>query len=253
MEQTRIIEALKGSRGQQIDLSVLEQLFVRFGQLVIDNPTIREIDINPLLASGNGFMALDARVVLHGKELGADQLPRPVIRPYPTQYTSTFAFPNGQLGTIRAIRPEDEPLLAKFHSELTAETVYRRYAHTLPLSQRVMHERLSRNCFVDYDRDIILVVETQGGDTRQIIAVGALFRFPTSDKRELALVVSDRFQRQGIGRRLMQQLIHVAKAEGIERVIAYIAAENVGIRGLCEKSGFTLRLENAGIVGVLNM
>ena len=52
MEQTRIFTALKGVRGRRpVDLAALEQLLVRFSQLVVEQPWIKEIDINPLLAS----------------------------------------------------------------------------------------------------------------------------------------------------------------------------------------------------------
>ena len=67
MEQTKIYTALKGVRGRKpVDLAALERLLVRFSQLVVEQPWIKEIDINPLLASPDGLVALDARVVLHG-------------------------------------------------------------------------------------------------------------------------------------------------------------------------------------------
>ena len=98
---------------------MLEQLLVRFSRLVVDNPEIRELDINPLLADSEAFIALDARAVLHERDIKQDQLPRPVIRPYPSHYSSTFALPTGQMVTIRAIRPEDESLMVGFHNGLS--------------------------------------------------------------------------------------------------------------------------------------
>ncbi len=116
MEQTRIFIALKGVRGRKpIDLPALEGLLVRFSQLVVEQPWISEIDINPLLASPERLLALDARVVLHAPGTDPDHLPRPAIRPYPSQYVSSWVMKNGAAVTLRPIRPEDEPLMVEFH------------------------------------------------------------------------------------------------------------------------------------------
>src|SRR2546430_3279813 len=62
MEQTRIFTALKGVRGRKpVNMAALEELLVRFSQLVLEQPWIAEIDINPLLATPDELLALDAR------------------------------------------------------------------------------------------------------------------------------------------------------------------------------------------------
>ena len=66
MEQTQIYKALKGVRGRKpVDLAALESLLVRFSKLIVEQSAIAEIDINPLIASPDRLLALDARVVLH--------------------------------------------------------------------------------------------------------------------------------------------------------------------------------------------
>jgi len=90
MEQTRIYEALKGIRGRPpVNFVALEQLIVRFSQAIVEQRRIREIDINPLLVSEKGVIALDARIVLHSPDISDARLPRPAIRPYPAQYVTT--------------------------------------------------------------------------------------------------------------------------------------------------------------------
>ena len=82
MERTKVFAALKGVRGRRaVDEKALEVLLVRFSELVADQGRIREIDINPLLASPDGLLALDARIVLFGREIPEEELPRPAIRP----------------------------------------------------------------------------------------------------------------------------------------------------------------------------
>lgn len=251
IERTRIFTALQGVRGRKpVNLNSLKQLIVRFSNLVVEYPWIKEIDINPLIASPERLIALDVRVVLHDPELCEDQLPRLAIRPYPLQYVSNWAMKDGTEVSIRPIRPEDEPLLVKFHETLSEQSVYLRYFNMLQLSQRVAHERLSRLCFIDYDVAMALVVDRTNPQTsqREIIAVGRLTKLPNS-QAEFAIVVADQFQRQGIGVELLARLVQIGRDEKLRRIKADILPENRGMQRVSEKLGFCLRsLHNGSIV-----
>ena len=174
MERTKIYKALGGVRGRApVDRPALEQLLVRFSYLVVEAPRIKEIDINPLFVSSSSIVALDARVVLHDWDIADHALPRTAIRPYPSGYVERCATRDGTAIIIRPIRPEDEPKMVRFHESLSDRSVYLRYFHHMSLSARITHERLTRVCFVDYDRDIVLVAESEKGE---IVAVGRLSR-----------------------------------------------------------------------------
>lgn len=251
MEQTRIYTALRGIGGQgDYNLDQLEKLLVRFSQLVIDQPRIAEIDINPLLATAEGYLALDARIVLHEPVDDPGMLPRPAIRPYPSQYVSQWTLPRGVTVTVRPIRPEDEPGIARFHELLSEDTVHQRFFHAMGLSVRAAHERLRRQCFNDYDREIALVVEHPADDgERRIMAVGRLTRQPGTREAEFALLVADAYQGQGVGSELLRRLVHVAATEGWSRVRGQILPSNRPMQRLCEKAGFTLWMdEREGVV-----
>jgi len=243
MEQTKVFQALQGVRGRKsVDLAALEELLVRFSQLVVEQPWIREIDINPLLASPERLLALDARVVVYGPEVQPEQLPRLAIRPYPIQYVKPWAMKNGAAVTIRPIRPEDEPLLIKLHQELSDRSVYLRYFQPLKLSQRTAHERLTRICFIDYDREMALVVEHKLADgSPEIIAIGRLSKLRGRNTAELAVLVDDRYQHLGMGTELYRRLIGVARDEKLERVVSTILTENRDMLTICEKLGFQLQ------------
>ncbi len=243
MEQTRIYKALKGVRGRaSVDLPALEQLLVQFSQLVVEQRWIKEIDINPLLASPERLLALDARVVLHDPQVTEEELPKLAIRPYPTKYARPYTLANGEDVCVRPIRPEDEPLMVKFHGTLSDQTVYHRYLQVLKLSQRVEHERLTRICFIDYDQEMALVVERKDPVTgeKEIIAVARLQRLHGRDAAEFAVVISDAWQGQGLGRELVERLLQVARDEKIERIVADILADNFRMQRVCEKLGFEL-------------
>ena len=170
----------------------LERLIVRFSYVITEQSWIKEIDMNPLLASPEGLLALDARVVLHPADLSAS--PRSAIRPYPTQYVQPWKFPDGLEVVIRPIRPEDEPAMARFHERLSERSVYLRYFHLMDLERRVSHDRLLRICFNDYDRDIALVAEHGS----EILAVGRLSKIDANDA-ELAVLITDEYQGRGLG------------------------------------------------------
>jgi acetyltransferase len=240
LEQTKIYSALKGVRGRKpVDLAALEEILVRFSQLVVEQPWIREIEINPLLASGDRLVALDARAVLHPAGTDAQHVSRPAIRPYPTQYSGSARLRDGSEVALRPIRPEDEPLMVGFHASLSERTTYLRYFQVLQLSRRTAHERLSRMCFIDYDRQMALVAERRNPSTGtpQIIAVGRLSKVHGTHDAEFAIVISDAFQRQGLGAEIARRLVQVARNEKIGRVLAYYLPENHAMRSICAKLG----------------
>jgi acetyltransferase len=252
MERTQVHRALRGVRGREsVDIAALEQLLVRFSQLVVEQPWIAEIDVNPLLASPERLIALDARIVLHPRDTPEDELPRPAIRPYPREYVGTWEAPDGSTVTIRPIRPEDEPAMVRFHTGLSAETVYARYFSYLKLAERTAHERLARVCFIDYDRVMALVAEHDDPATGepQIVGIGRLIKAHGTGEGEFALLVADDWQRHGLGTELLRRLVEVGRAERLERIVGDILSTNAGMIRVSQRLGFALRRDReAGAV-----
>ena len=253
MERTRIFAALSGVRGRKpIDLAKLERLLVRFSYLVMEQNWVKEIEINPLLASAEGLLALDARVVLHSKDVL--DLPVAAIRPYPVQYVRPWRFEDGTEVMIRPIRPEDERLIVRFHANLSERSIYQRYFRHLALDERVSHDRLIKVCFGDYEREIALVAEHAGPDHQQseILAVGRLSKAHLVNEAELALLIADEYQRRGLGTELSRRLIEIARFEKLERVTVDILSDNRQMLEVCEGLGFHLKHTQDGVIqGVL--
>ncbi|SPE29188.1 fragment of acetyl-CoA synthetase (ADP-forming) alpha and beta chains (part 2) [Candidatus Sulfopaludibacter sp. SbA3] len=260
MEQTKIYKALKGVRGRKpvdlqalelkgvrgrkpVDLQALEVLMVRFSALVAEQRWIKEIDINPLLASPDGLIALDARVVVHGPEVTLDQVPKTAIRAYPTRYVASWTTKDGNPVTIRPIRPEDEPAMVKFHETLSERSVYLRYFHFMNLEQRVTHERLTRICFIDYDREMALVAEGRNpaSGEPEILGVGRMSKIHGTNDAEVAVLISDKFQGRGLGKELLARLLIVGADEKLTRLTADILPDNRDVMRICEKLGFSLK------------
>ncbi len=243
MELTRIHKALEGVRGRRaVNIEALKAALVAFSELVVELPRIAEIDINPLVVSSDKLLALDARVVLAEPKIKDANLPRSAIRPYPSQYVSRWKMKDGTGVVIRPIRPEDEPLMVRFHESLSEESVYLRYFHMAQLSTRVAHERLIRKCFIDYDREMAIVAELADAKTRStcIAGVARLSRAPSAEEAEIGVIVADRFQHQGLGAELIKKLVDIARTEKIKRIVADFHSENSAIRHLAKHGGATV-------------
>ena len=174
-----------------------------------------------------------------------EQLPRSAIRPYPIQYVTRWKLKDGTPVIIRPIRPEDEPLMVKFHQTLSERSVYYRYFTPLRLEQRVAHERLARICFLDYDREMALVVECddEKAGQHEIVGVGRLSKLHGANGAEFAIVVSDQWQGQGLGTRLLKTLVQIGRDEKLERITATILPDNREMQHVCRRVGFQIRHE----------
>ena len=133
--------------------------------------------------------------------------------------------------------------MVKFHETLSEESVYHRYFSQLKLDQRMAHERLTRICFNDYDREIALVAELKSTTTgsREILAVGRLSKARGLNEAEFALLVSDQWQRQGLGAELLKLLVQVGRKEKLSRITAQIMADNHAMQHVSKKAGFKLK------------
>lgn len=256
MEHTKVYTALKGVRGRKsVDLNALEQLLVRFSQLIANQRWIKELDINPLMVSPERIIALDARVVIFEPDIKENELSKLAIRPYPNQYTSVWKSKNGSLFTIRPTRPEDEMLLVKFHENLSDRSVYLRYLRPIMLSQRVTHERLARICHGDYDREITLIAEQEDTETGEcrIIGAGRISKMHSLDEARISLLISDLYQGKGIGTELLKQLVTVSKDENLRRIEAIITQDNAVMRYVFEKLGFKITIRETDQMVIAEM
>jgi acetyltransferase len=176
----------------------------------------------------------------------------PTLRRYPVQYVSAWTTTGGMAVVIRPIRPEDEPLMVKFHGTLSEQSVYLRYFHMEKLDSRVV-----KKCFINYESEMALVADWQNPSTgeHQILAVGRMTKIPDVCEAEVAVLVSDRAQKQGLGTELVRRLIEVARDEKLEQLVAVILPENYGMMALARHFRFTVResTDPTVIVAVLGL
>ncbi len=235
IESTRVYRLLKGYRNRPpANLELLEEVLVRLAYLVSDFPEVAELDLNPLALTGQAVLAVDARVVLEPSRVKSpDHL---VIRPYPTHYERHWVNLSGTPVLIRPVRPEDEPMIKELFAALSAETLYFRFFH---LIKAMGHEQLARFCQVDYDREIALVATEEPPGKERLLAMCHLHVSPAREEAELAVVVGDYHQRQGLGRKLVSVGMELARELGLKRITGTVLPENEGMLTLARKLGFT--------------
>ncbi|MBN2479014.1 MAG: bifunctional acetate--CoA ligase family protein/GNAT family N-acetyltransferase [Parachlamydiales bacterium] len=239
IERTKIFDALKGVRGQKaIDFNELEKILISFSYLIAEYPEIKEFDINPLLASSDGIIALDARIILHDKN---ESYPELAIRPYPLKYVKDWKLKNDASVIIRPISPEDEPLIISFYKDVSEKSLKQRYFKVLHYPELIAHERLVKICFNDFDREIVLVIEhKQSNNSSEILGLARLTKLEGTNDATFSILVKDKWQNQGIGKKLLTSLIKIAKDEKIEYLLSQMFKDNIGMKKMCKDLGFSL-------------
>jgi acetyltransferase len=236
IRSTRIARVLEGYRDMPpIDEQALIRVLIQVSALVADNPHIVELDINPLLASPAGSLALDARIKV-SREARAERL---AIRPYPHDLEEAFVLRNGRETLLRPIRPEDEPKHHELHSRLTPEDI--RFRH-FGMVKSLPHSQMARYTQIDYDREMAFLATspTDDGDN-ETLGVARAVSDPNFDTAEFAVIIRSDLKGQGLGHALLDKLVRYWRERGLRRIVGRVSAENQAMLGLATKLGFTSR------------
>ncbi|MGE5187686.1 MAG: GNAT family N-acetyltransferase, partial [Betaproteobacteria bacterium] len=254
MEETKVYRLLKGYRGAAaVDLKKLDETVLTFSQLMVDFPQIKEIDINPLLISDKEAVILDARIVIDKDKVCKKFEPHEhmVISPYPKKYEILWLLKNGQEVLLRPIKPEDEPMWLEWFQSLSEESIRYRFFQML---KDTPHEVRVRYCNIDYDREIAMVAEIVENGKRKILGVTRLSIESDGKHGEMAFIVSDYWQGLGLGTKLVDYTLDIAKEKGIQDVYAIMLQDNYRALSLTKKMGFRIDYLNDGTVkGSLNL
>ena len=236
VENTAIYKHASSS-GLPFNVKLLEEILAKFSQLVIDFPEIKEIDINPLIVDESSAVAVDARIVIDTDRIMrevADHHDHLVIASYPKKYVTNRKLKNETQVLLRPIKPEDEGRFNELFKSLSEETMRFRFFEII---KELSHETLTRYCNLDYDREIAIVAELPNGD-RKIIGAVRLIVEPNGKSGEFAVLVGDSWQGLGLGSKLIDSLVEVAKDMRLEKIYGYVMSNNYKMLSMCNKKGF---------------
>jgi acetyltransferase len=236
MERTRIFRILQGFRNiPPANLAELAEILVRLSQLVTDFPEIAELDINPLLLSQGRPVCADARILLEPTDVAPAR--HLIIAPYPNQYESDWLLEDGTPVLLRPMKPEDEGLVKELLENCSDQTLYFRYFR---LVKSFPHSFLIRFTQNDYDREMGLTAFGVPPSPEVMMGVGRLVMDPDRETAEFAVIVADPYQGKGLGEKLIEEVVRIARDYGIKSLWGEVLAENVPMLGLMKKTGFTV-------------
>ncbi len=256
IERSRVAETLGEWRGASaVDMEALEHVLLRVSEMVCELPELREMDINPIIVDEAGAISVDARIVVDSstQAVAGDTGHRVngyqhlAIMPYPARYRREWPLPGGGTYTVRPVHPNDAQMLQALVQGLSPESRWFRFVsrfHELPPSM------LSRFTLIDYDREMALVavvldreVTPDGSvlDTERIVGVSRYITNPDQTSCEFSLVVADAFSGKGIGSRLMESIIDVARDKGLAEIDGLVLANNPDMLKLVRRLGFAVK------------
>ena len=235
---TRVSKMLGAFRNlPAVDIKALETLLLRVSEMVCELPWIKEMDINPLIIDENGALAADARVIIGPVEASADRYAHMAICPYPTHLVSHWELDDGYDVTLRPMRPEDAELVQSFVRAMSEQSRYFRFMEAM---RELSPTMLSRFTQLDYDREMALVATVEEGGKELQIGVSRYAINPDAKSCEFAVSVADAWQGRGVGHKLMNRLMEIARDHGLEVIEGDVLAKNYKMINLARSMGFAI-------------
>ena len=248
IERSRVAETLADWRGAAaVDMGALEQVLLRVSEMVCALPQLREMDINPIIVDESGAVAVDARIVVDNLLQIANGVAHShlAILPYPTRYEQLWPLRGGVSCVVRPIHPDDAQMLQRLVQQLSPESRFFRFASN---AHELSPSMLARFTLIDYDREMALVAvvkehsATASGEiveSERIVGVSRYITNPDQSSCEFALLVADDFKGKGLGSRLMESIMDVARDKGLAEIEGLVLAKNSDMLDLMKNLGFS--------------
>jgi acetyltransferase len=241
IENTKALHYCKVACKDKFETGPIEEIIIKFSQLIVDFPEIRKVDINPIVVKDGNAYVVDAEIALDLTRFlpqGAEHLENLVIAPYPKKYITQNTLKNGVTVTLRPIKPEDENRFNVLFKSLSPQSVRFRFFETI---KEMSHDTLSRYCNLDYDREIAIVAQL---DDSRIIGVVRLILDAEAKRGEFAIMVADSWHGLGLGSKLMDRIIDIGRDLKFETIYSEVSPENTKMLALCGNKGFTAKSQD---------
>jgi len=237
MRRTRVWRRLQGYRDRApADLDALSGILIAVARIVAEIPEVSELDLNPVVATAEGALAVDARVRVEASDLEGPE--RLAILPYPSELEEEVQLRSGRRVRLRPIRPEDEPAHLRFFERLSPEDVRFRF---FGLVRRMPHSQLARYTQIDYDREMAFIAVDAGapsGTRSETLAVVRTVEDPDRDRAEFAIVVRSDQKGQGLGHVLLEKAVRTCRERGVGELVGQILPDNRPMLELARSLGF---------------
>ncbi len=242
ISRTRVSRLLREYRDvPAADLDEVALTLVKLAQMSADLPEIRELDINPLLADGEGVIAMDARVRVAPVEGRRGPVnPRFAVAPYPKQWERWLTGADGRRVFVRPVRPEDEAMYRTFFAQVSPEDLRLRFFAPV---KDISHAFIARLTQIDYARALALCATLETGE---MLGAVRLMLDADHESGEFAILLRSDQKGRGLGSALMKMIIDYGQREGVKHIEGQVLAENTTMLALCQQLGFEIRDDEDG-------
>ncbi|MDP3001815.1 MAG: bifunctional acetate--CoA ligase family protein/GNAT family N-acetyltransferase [Bacteroidales bacterium] len=242
-----LLTGYRGSKPKNVDKLI--EVIIRLSYLAADYPEIEELDINPILVTPDDVIALDARIVVDQEHLAkpVKDYSHLILRPYPESLITCTNLNDGTNVLLRPIKPEDEPMWLELLAGTSKESIYSRFRYDFYYDS---HDVASQFCFIDYDREIAIVAEIEEEGKKKIIGVGRLIADPDVEIMEYAILITDIWQKKGLGYTITRYCMNIAKNKGIKRLVAETTKDNKSMITVFRKLNFKINFNEDTTVSV---
>jgi acyl-CoA hydrolase/GNAT superfamily N-acetyltransferase len=167
---------------------------------------------------------------------------------YPEHLERWRTMGTGMTVLFRPVKMSDEPLLKDFFYALSPESLYKRF---FSRRQDMPHEILQRFAVIDYTKEMIVLATINQDQKEIVIGMGQYKITEKTRTAEAAMVVRDGYQGRGIGTVMVDQLVYLARRQGLVAFTADVFEDNSPMLRVFEKSG--LDVERKCEYGVYKM
>lgn len=243
---SRIVDRLTPGAGVALNRGVVHYVVSEYGAAYLFGKTIQE---RALALIGIAHPDFRGRLLKRAVKMG-------YVRPEMSQVDgevlvgarelrSSMVLDNGSLVTFRSSRPTDWKAVKKMLYSLSEGTVYRRFMGHV---KRFPFNRVKNFVFIDQRRDVVVVGTVPDGQDEKVVAIGGYNVDGGRNRAEVAFLVRDDWQGQGIGTFMMRHLAAVARSAGLAGLTAETLADNRPMQAVLEKCGYGVRACHEGDV-----
>jgi acetyltransferase len=213
----------------------LREVLIRVSEIACELPEVFELTINPLVLDEHQAIVNDAQIVTQKYNACHKKYDHLAIHPYPTDWHRSITIKNDISVQIRPIRAEDANAEQEFVENMSSESKYFRFMHSV---NTLTPEMLSRFTKLDYDREMAFAAFTEENNKEIILGVSRYVINPDKKSCEFAIAIADNWQGLGLARQLMLILIEHVKERDLKLIEGTVLKNNFAMDKLMESLGF---------------
>lgn len=248
---SRIVPFLSEGAGVTLNRCDTHYVVTEYGIAYLHGKNIRERAMELISIAHPKFRPWLMEQAKHLNLIYKDQAFIPGKRgEYPGELETYRTTRSGLEVLLRPVKMSDEPLLKDFFYSLSDDSMYRRF-----ISHRkdMPHERLQEFTPIDYTKQMVILAVLERDEKEDLVGLGQYGIAENAHTAEVAFVVRDEYQNQGIGQALLAYLTHLARRGGLLGFTAEVLADNVAMLRLFESMGFDTQKRNEAGVYELRM